>query len=148
MTSDVGTVLAAIDQESRRAQVRGIDDIDGIDFVELLSNHAGSSDYVSGAPQQRTLLVRLVNGPVPSGWTAEHTEVLEQDLSTHKDEHSAAEQLRAGFVLEAERMADLDADARQDKGRRADKADAPACQIRFQHIRNVKAASPDGARAD
>lgn len=76
MTTDVGTFLAAIDQESRRAQVRGVDDIDGIDFVEVLSNHAGSPGYVSGAPQQRTLLVRLVNGPVPNAWAAEHVEVL------------------------------------------------------------------------
>lgn len=76
MTSAVGTILAAIDQESRRAQVRGVDAIDGIDFVEVLSNHAGSPGHVGGAPQQRTLLVRLVNGPVPSGWTAEHVEVL------------------------------------------------------------------------
>ncbi|MGW5365697.1 hypothetical protein [Actinopolymorpha pittospori] len=76
MTTDVGTFLAAIDQESRRAQVRGVDDIDGIDFVEVLSNHEGSPGYVSGAPQQRTLLVRLINGPVPTTWTAEHVEVL------------------------------------------------------------------------
>lgn len=54
---------------------------------------------------------------------SEHTEVLEQDLSTHKDEHSAAEQLRAGFVFKPEHMADPNADARQNKGRRADKAD-------------------------
>lgn len=49
--------------------------------------------------------------------------MLEQDLNAHKDEHSAAEQLRAGFVLEAEHMADPNADAGQHEGRRADKAD-------------------------
>lgn len=54
---------------------------------------------------------------------SEHAEMLEQDLNAHKDEHSAAEQLRAGFVLEAEHMADLDADAGQHEGRRTDKAD-------------------------
>ena len=54
---------------------------------------------------------------------SERTEVPEQDLSAHKDEHSAAEQLRAGFVFKPEHMADPNADARQNKGRRADKAD-------------------------
>jgi hypothetical protein len=73
---DAGTFLAAIDQESRRAQVRDVSGIDGIDFVEVLSNHVGSPGRIPGAPQQRTLLVRLVNGPVPSDWTAENVRVL------------------------------------------------------------------------
>ena len=33
MTTDAGTFLAAIDQEPRRSLVRGVDDIDGIDYA-------------------------------------------------------------------------------------------------------------------
>ena len=32
----------------------------------MLSNHAGTPGHVAGAPQQRTLLVHLLNGPVPA----------------------------------------------------------------------------------
>ncbi|MDO8149683.1 hypothetical protein Q6350_14705 [Isoptericola sp. b515] len=71
-----GGFLAAVDQESRRAQVRGVPGLDGVDFVEVLSNHRGSAGYVPSAPQQRTLLVHLVNGPVPADWSADRVEVL------------------------------------------------------------------------
>ena len=50
--------------------------IDGIDFVEVLSNHEGTPGYIAGAPQQRTLLVHLVNGPVPTAWTADHVRIV------------------------------------------------------------------------
>ena len=61
---------AGIDREARRALVEGRTDLDGIDFVEVLSNHEGSPGHVVGAPAQRTLLVHLLNGidlggPVP-----------------------------------------------------------------------------------
>lgn len=64
------TFSAAIDREARRALVRGRADLDGVDFVQVLSNHDGSPGHVAGAPAQRTLLVHLLNGPVPGGWDA------------------------------------------------------------------------------
>jgi hypothetical protein len=78
MTSLLG---AHVDRDARRALVRaldptGPDGLDGIDVVEVLSNHAGTPGYVSGAPQQRTLLVRLLHGPVPSDLTADRVRVL------------------------------------------------------------------------
>ena len=63
-------IQAAIDQEARRDLVRDVAGLDGIDFVEVLSNHADAPGYVPGAPQQRTLLVHLLNGPVPGDWDA------------------------------------------------------------------------------
>jgi hypothetical protein len=62
---------ADIDLESRRALVRDLAGLDGIDVIEVLSNHEGTPTEVPGAPAQRTLLVRLLNGPVPPGWTAD-----------------------------------------------------------------------------
>jgi hypothetical protein len=81
VTVDVGPFRAALDLEARRVKVRqhvlgGGAAIDGIDFVEVLSNHADSPDHVAGAPQQRTLLVHLVNGPVPIAWRGDHVRVL------------------------------------------------------------------------
>ena len=81
MTTDVGLFRATVDLEARRVKVRqhvldGGAPIDGIDFVEVLSNHADSPGHVVGAPQQRTLLVHLVNGPVPAPWRAGHVRVL------------------------------------------------------------------------
>ena len=79
MTAVLG---APVDRDARRALVRGLqpgDDghpLDGIDIVEVLSNHAGTPGHVAGAPQQRTLLVRLLNGPVPGDLTAERVRVL------------------------------------------------------------------------
>ncbi|MFE7408614.1 hypothetical protein [Isoptericola sp. NPDC057559] len=75
MTGDGGLLLAGVDQESRRALLRGRAGVDGIDLVEVLSNHRGSPGHVAGAPEQRTLLVRLLNGPVPDGWGAAHVGV-------------------------------------------------------------------------
>ena len=67
---------AAIDQEARRDLVRDVAGLDGIDFVEVLSNHADAPGYVPGAPQQRTLLVRLLNGPVPADWDAIRVDIV------------------------------------------------------------------------
>ncbi len=61
---------ASLDREARRALVEGHADLDGIDFVEVLSNHRGTPGHVPGAPSQRTLLVHLLNRPVPGGWRA------------------------------------------------------------------------------
>ncbi|GAB3170342.1 putative baseplate assembly protein [Myceligenerans halotolerans] len=69
-TAPAPTFTAAIDREARRALVRGRADLDGIDFVEVLSNHAGTPGHVPGIPAQRTLLVHLLNGPVPPTWDA------------------------------------------------------------------------------
>lgn len=68
--------LAAIDQEARRAKVRGNAPLDGIDFVEVLSNHVGSTAHIAGVPEQRTLLVHLVNGPADPAWDAEVVRIL------------------------------------------------------------------------
>jgi hypothetical protein len=61
---------AGIDRDARRALVEGRSDLDGIDFVEVLSNHRDTPGWVRGAPAQRTLLVHLLNRPVPAGWRA------------------------------------------------------------------------------
>lgn len=84
---DAGTDMpgaAAIDRESRRALIRGIDlsdpagpgPIDGVDRVEVLSNYSGTPGHVHGAPQQRTLLVHLLRGPVPADLRADRVCVL------------------------------------------------------------------------
>lgn len=77
MTATTSLPFAAgIDLEARRALVRGRpgldqpDGIDGVDHVEVLSNHDDAPGHVPGAPEQRTLLVHLLNGPVPATWTA------------------------------------------------------------------------------
>ena len=60
--------VAEVDREARRTAVlAGDEHLDGIDFVEVLGNLAGSPEHVPGAPQQRTLLVHLLRGPVPDG---------------------------------------------------------------------------------
>ncbi|WP_251096593.1 hypothetical protein [Streptomyces sp. Caat 7-52] len=58
-----------VDRDARRALVLSVarPRLDGIDFVEVLSNHAGTPGHISGAPQQRTLAVHLLRGPVPPG---------------------------------------------------------------------------------
>ncbi|GEL97429.1 putative baseplate assembly protein [Cellulomonas terrae] len=82
MTAGSLPFAAPIDLEARRALVRGRpgigepDGIDGIDHVEVLSNHDGASDQVPDAPQQSTLLVHLLNGPVPTTWTADTVHVV------------------------------------------------------------------------
>jgi Baseplate J-like protein len=77
-----GTVAAPVvfsadlDREARRALVEGRTDLDGIDFVEVLSNHRGTPGHVRGAPAQRTLLVHLLNRPVPADWRAHRVTVV------------------------------------------------------------------------
>jgi hypothetical protein len=69
---------APVDREARRARVRALDPptLDGIEFVEVLSNRAGTPGHVAGAPQQRTLLVHLIVGPVPADLGADRVLVL------------------------------------------------------------------------
>lgn len=57
-----------IDRDARRALVEGRADLEGIDFVEVVSNHVGTPGHVPGAPSQRTLLVHLLNRAVPANW--------------------------------------------------------------------------------
>ena len=68
MTATVPDAFGAdIDRDARRALVEGHAGVDGIDFVEVLSNHAGTPGYVQDAPRQRTLLVHLLNAALPPG---------------------------------------------------------------------------------
>lgn len=69
---------APVDREARRARIRALDppSLDGIEFVEVLSNHRGTPEHVPGAPQQQTLLVHLIVGPVPADVGADHVVVL------------------------------------------------------------------------
>ncbi|HET8988392.1 MAG TPA: hypothetical protein VFN43_07755, partial [Humibacillus sp.] len=77
MTStDALPFVADIDLESRRALVRDVAGLDGIDVVEVLSNHVGTPGEVVGAPAQRTLLVHLLSGPVPADWAADVVRVV------------------------------------------------------------------------
>jgi hypothetical protein len=68
--SGAGTTVlgAALDREARRVLVEGAAHLDGIDFIEVVGNHPGSRGHVLGAPEQRTLLVHLLNGAVPAEW--------------------------------------------------------------------------------
>jgi hypothetical protein len=66
---DVGLV-ATVDREARRALVEGRPGLDGIDFVEVLANDPTLPGHVPAAPRQRTLLVHLLNAPVPGDWDA------------------------------------------------------------------------------
>ncbi|KUG57440.1 hypothetical protein AVL62_13530 [Serinicoccus chungangensis] len=75
MTTEL-PLLAEVGLEARRSLIRGRTDIDGIDRVEVLSNHVGQPGHVAGAPPQRTLVVHLVNGPVPTGWGTSEVRVL------------------------------------------------------------------------
>jgi hypothetical protein len=68
-------LAAPVDREARRRIVRD-SDLEGIAFVEVLSNRPESPDYVAGAPRQRTLLVHLLNGPVPGEIDASRVQVL------------------------------------------------------------------------
>jgi hypothetical protein len=68
---------APIDLEARRRAVRsGGTALDGIAFVEVLSNRPGAAGHVAGAPPMRTLLVHLLRGPVPAGLDASRVHVL------------------------------------------------------------------------
>ena len=48
--ADARPFVADIDLETRRALVRDVAGLDGIDFVEVLSNHEGTPGEVAGAP--------------------------------------------------------------------------------------------------
>ncbi|HET8951879.1 MAG TPA: putative baseplate assembly protein [Solirubrobacteraceae bacterium] len=68
---------APIDLEARRRAVRSAGTtLDGIAFVEVLSNRPGTPGHVAGAPRMRTLLVHLLRGPVPAGLDASRVHVL------------------------------------------------------------------------
>ena len=77
-TMPLAVFRAGIDRDARRALVEGREDLEGIDFVEVLSNHVGTPGHVAGAPAQRTLLVHLLNGiggGVPAGIRADRVAV-------------------------------------------------------------------------
>lgn len=78
MTSTVDNLafVADIDRDTRRSRVRGVLGLDGIDFVEVLSNHQGTPGHVAGAPEQRTLLVHTLNQPVPEEWRGDRVAVI------------------------------------------------------------------------
>ncbi len=68
---ETAALVASVDRDARRALLDGAPTApDGIDFVEVLSNHVGSPGYVAGAPVARTLVVHLMRGPVPAAWDA------------------------------------------------------------------------------
>ncbi|MEQ7128702.1 putative baseplate assembly protein [Actinopolymorpha sp. B11F2] len=72
------TLTTAVDVDARRALVEGTSTpaLDGIDAIEVLANAPGTPGFVAGAPRQRTLLVRLLRGPVPAGLGADEVLVL------------------------------------------------------------------------
>lgn len=65
-----------VDREARRRRIVRESDLDGIAFVEVLSNRPGSPGHVAGAPAQRTLLVHLLKKPVPEEIDATRVQVL------------------------------------------------------------------------
>lgn len=69
-------LVTAVDREARRTLVEGRRDLDGIDFVEVVGNYRDSPGHVPGAPQQRTLLVHLLNGAVADEWRGDRVQVL------------------------------------------------------------------------
>ena len=68
-------VRRRLDREARRALVEGHPELDGIDFVEVLGNYPRDPGSVPAAPRQRTLLVHLLNRPVPADWDAARVRV-------------------------------------------------------------------------
>jgi Baseplate J-like protein len=68
-------LAAPVDREARRRIVRG-SELEGIAFLEVLSNRPESPDYVAGAPGQRTVLVHLLNGAAPEEIDATRVRVL------------------------------------------------------------------------
>ncbi len=71
------TALAApVDREARRILVAAEGGLDGIEFVEVVSNHAGTPGHIPAAPQQRTLLVHLLVGPVPAELDASRVQIV------------------------------------------------------------------------
>jgi hypothetical protein len=74
---ETAALVASVDREARRALLEGTATApNGIDFVEVLSNHVGSPGYLPGAPVARTLLVHLLRGPVPTAWDATRVAVV------------------------------------------------------------------------
>ncbi|MGV8845336.1 putative baseplate assembly protein [Tessaracoccus sp.] len=68
-SDETAALVAAVDRDARRALLDGDPAApEGIDFVEVLSNHRDGPGYVPGAPVTRTLLVHLLRGPVPAAW--------------------------------------------------------------------------------
>ncbi|MFD3758095.1 hypothetical protein [Streptomyces sp. NPDC058622] len=58
-------LVRGIDRDRRRTLVAAVEPaLDGIDFVEVLSNRADMPGHVPYAPQHRTLAVHLLHGPV------------------------------------------------------------------------------------
>jgi hypothetical protein len=78
VSTTVTAMRAVVDQDARRARVRGARGIDGIDFVEVLANRPEAPGHVRRAPRQRTLLVHLLNAPVPADWDASRVLVLRE----------------------------------------------------------------------
>lgn len=76
MSAALPVLVDGIDREARRTLVEGRADLEGIDFVEVVANFRGSPSHVSGAPQQRTLLVHLLNGAVSDEWHGDRVQVL------------------------------------------------------------------------
>jgi hypothetical protein len=72
----MSALTAPVDREARRILVAAEPPLNGIEFVEVLSNHAGTPGHIAGAPQQRTLLVHLLRSPVPAGLDATRVQVL------------------------------------------------------------------------
>lgn len=79
---DTAAPQASIDRDARRALVRGAaasgsaEVLNGIDIVEVLSNHEGTPGHLPDAPLQSMLLVYLLRGPVPADLTADRVRVL------------------------------------------------------------------------
>lgn len=72
----LGADVPFVDAEARRVLVRAAPAVDGIDFIEVVSNRAGTPGHVPGSPSQRTLLVHLLHGPVPGDLDASRVRVL------------------------------------------------------------------------
>jgi hypothetical protein len=71
------TLSVAVDRDARRGLVErtAAPPLDGIDAIEVLANAPGSPGHQPGAPRQRTLLVRLLRGPVPDDLTVDRVRV-------------------------------------------------------------------------
>jgi hypothetical protein len=74
-------LVDGIDREARRTAVEranqeGGTHREGIDFVEVVANYRSDPSHVRGAPQQRTLLVHLLDGAVSDEWQGDRVQVL------------------------------------------------------------------------
>ena len=81
--ADETAAFLTLDREHRRTLVTGAPvpplpalPPEGIDRVEVLSNHVTAPDHVAGAPVARTLVVHLIRGPAPGGWDANTVSVV------------------------------------------------------------------------